>query len=210
LVFYLKDRNGKSWWIWNTLGMSGGWRLEAGKHSHVEFRTSKGTVWFNDPRNFGTLKFVDNEAETLKKINSIGPNHLQMEISDDLFKSRLMLYPKVTLAQSLMSQSLIGGVGNYIKAEALYRAKLSPHRLVETLTDEEFSRLNAAVREVILGSFDNGGASISTYYQIDGSEGKFPFFFMVYGRNVCHNGYQVVTETTLDGRTTHWVPELQN
>lgn len=198
-----------TWWCWNTLGMSGGWRLQSSKHGHVEFQMGDKSVWFTDIRNFGTLKFTNDESATKKKRSSIGPNHLSQTISDELFTERLMKYPNITIAEGLMSQSLIGGIGNYIKAEVLYRARVSPHRLVNTLTEGEFSLLNDACEEVIKSSFLNKGASIRTYYNVDGSVGEFPFFFFVYGRETCINGYQVKRETTSDGRTTHWVPEIQ-
>jgi formamidopyrimidine-DNA glycosylase len=209
IIFEFIGSNGETWWCWNTLGMSGGWRLESTKHSHVEFVLGDKSVWFTDIRNFGTLKFTNDKVSTEKKRKSIGPNHLNQKISDELFEERLKLYPDLTIASSLMSQSLIGGIGNYIKAEVLYRARVSPHRVVDTLTKSEFSALNEACEEVIKSSFMNNGASIRTYYNVDGSVGEFPFFFYVYGRDTCINGFKVIRETTTDGRTTHWVPEIQ-
>ena len=175
LIFCLKDKNEKPWFIWNTLGMSGGWRLEHTKHGHVEVITNQGKFYFTDPRNFGTMRFTDSEELTRRKANGIGPNHLQHDI----------------------------------KAEALYRARLSPHRTVESLSDADFSLLNASVREVIVGSYENRGATIRTYAGLDGESGDFPFFFKVYGRQTCEAGHPVITEGTQDGRTTWWVPQIQ-
>jgi formamidopyrimidine-DNA glycosylase len=209
LIFYLKDKNNKPWFIWNTLVLSGGWRIEHTKHGHVEVVTDRGNFYFTDPRNFGTMRFTDSVELTTRKANGIGPNHLQHEISDELFKTRLMKFPHLTLPAVMMNQNLIGGIGNYIKAEALYRARLSPHRTVESLTDEDFSLLNESVREVIVGSYENRGATIRTYSGLDGESGDFPFFFKVYGRRTCEAGHEVITEGTQDGRTTWWVPQIQ-
>jgi DNA-formamidopyrimidine glycosylase len=209
IVFEFTGKTGKKWWVWNTLGMSGGWRYQHSKHGHVEFKTSDGSVFFTDARNFGTMKFVDSEEETKRKKDSIGPNHLADEISDDLFKSRLMKYKNKTLPEVLMNQGLIGGIGNYIKAEILYRAKLSPNRIVDSLSLQDFTNLNKATKEVVQSSFANRGASIKTYKSMDGEDGDFVFSFKVYGRETCENGYEVVRELTRDGRTTHWVPEIQ-
>ena len=208
IIFKLISKE-KTWWMRNTLGMSGGWKSTSSKHGHVELITDEGSVFFTDARNFGTIAFTDNEDEILRKIRSIGPNHLRDEISDDLFQERLCRLPNVEICSALMNQSLIGGIGNYIKAEILYRSGISPKRLVKDLTVDEFSRLNKSTLEVVRGSFINGGASIRTYSGMDWERGDYPFFFQIYGRSVCHQGYRVVTETTSDGRTTHWVPELQ-
>jgi len=209
IFHFISYVSGKKWWAWNTLGMGGGWRNDRVKHSHVEFKTSAGSVFFTDIRNFGTLKFSGDENETIRKKATIGPNHLEGDISDSLFKERLMKYPKKTLPEVMMDQSLIGGIGNYIKAEALYIAGISPHRLVESLSDEEFSALNVAVRDVIRSSYARRGVTISTYRDIDGEPGDFVFYLRVYGRKVCDNGYPVIRELTKDRRTTHWVPQIQ-
>ena len=198
ILFEFTGKSGKKWWAWNTLGMSGGWRYDHTKHGHVEFKTDE-----------GSMKFIDDEKETNKKKSSMGPNHLANDISDELFKERLMKYPNSTMPEVLMNQALIGGIGNYIKAEVLYRAGVSPHRIVNTITDEEFSKLNAATKDVVIKSFANRGASISTYKGMDGEDGDFVFSFQVYGRNICENGYPVIRETTKEGRTTHWVPQIQ-
>jgi formamidopyrimidine-DNA glycosylase len=201
--------SGKKWWAWNTLGMSGGWRTRHSKHGHVEFKTRSSSVFFTDSRNFGTLKFTDSEEETNKKKRTIGPNHLSDTISDQLFKERLMKYPNKTLPEVLMNQSLIGGIGNYIKSEVLYRAGISPHRLVGSLSDLEFSALNTETCEVVRSSYARRGATISTYKDIDGNGGDFVFYFRVYGRMTCDMGYPIIRETTKDKRMTHWVPQIQ-
>ncbi len=209
IIFEFTGKSGKKWWAWNTLGMSGGWRNDKVKHSHVEFRAKSKSVFFTDVRNFGTLKFTDDIKETDKKKKTIGPNHLSDVISDSLFKERLMKYPDRTMPEVLMNQSLIGGIGNYIKAEVLYIARISPHRLVGTLSDEEFSALNNATRDVVRSSYARRGATISTYKDIDGDDGDFRFYFRVYGRLTCENGFIVIRETTKDKRMTHWVPQIQ-
>lgn len=209
IMFEFTSSTNKKWWCWNTLGMSGGWRTSHTKHGHVEFQTDKGSVWFTDVRNFGTLRFTDNAQLTASKKRGIGPNHLKDSISDELFEERLMKTPNSDICQALMNQSLIGGIGNYIKAEILYRSGISPHRKVTDLSKQEFSKLNNKCRLVIESSFGLGGSSFKNYQGLEGESGEFPFFFQVYGRKTCENGFEVKTEITSDGRVTHWVPELQ-
>jgi formamidopyrimidine-DNA glycosylase len=208
LIFEFTNGTEK-WWMRNTLGMSGGWKSTPSKHGHVEMIYDDGSVFFTDPRNFGTVAFTNNQKAIEGKIRSIGPNHLAQKISDDLFAERIRRFPESDICAALMNQSLIGGIGNYIKAEVLYRSRISPKRKVKEITDEEFSRLNKATEEVVRGSFSKGGATIHSYSGMDWEEGEYPFFFQVYGRDVCEAGFRVVTETTSDGRTTHWVPEIQ-
>ena len=210
IIFKLKSlKSEKDWWIWNTLGMSGGWKQKKSKHGHLEFITTKGSIFFEDIRNFGTFKFTSSLEETNRKLKQLGPDHLSQNIDDSEFKKRLQRKSKFTIAEVLMDQKIISGVGNYIKAEALYIAGISPHRKVESLSDEEFSKLNSAVSDVVRASFNNGGATIKTYTDMKGDSGGFVFHFKVYGRKNCERGFEVIRETTKDKRTTHWVPELQ-
>lgn len=196
--------------IYNTLGMTGSWSLKETKHSRVVFVLSDGSrVYFNDQRNFGTLKMVPGRQELIKKLQSLGPDMLSEQVSDARFSESLMKRPDWSLAEALMDQSLISGVGNYVKAESLYRAQLSPHRQIQTLSPTDLSRLRHAVQTVLQEAYLRGGASIQTYRDFDGNEGEYSQRFFVYNQDQDPNGNKVVREKTADGRTTHWVPAVQ-
>ncbi|NDC39239.1 MAG: hypothetical protein EBZ48_14540 [Proteobacteria bacterium] len=100
--------------------MTGSWSTQETKHSRVVFQMSDGVkVYFNDQRNFGTLKMVPGRQELVKKLQSLGPDMLSEAVSDARFTECLMKRPDWTLAEAVMDQSLISGVGNYVKAESL-------------------------------------------------------------------------------------------
>lgn len=207
LVYWILENNT---FILNTLAMTGGWSADQKKHSRVKFDFEDGTtVFFNDVRNFGTLKIIEGKKRFLDKLSSLGPDMLSEDINDDDFKSRLLLQMDKTLPEVLMNQSIICGVGNYVKAEALYRARLSPHRTVFSLNDDDFSLLNRSIKEVLRAAYKDQGASIRDYKTVDGKEGAASLSFMVYGRKKDPTGNNVIRETTRDGRATHWCPEVQ-
>jgi formamidopyrimidine-DNA glycosylase len=81
--------------------------------------------------------------------------------------------------------------------------------LVGSLSNLEFSALNKATLNVVRSSYARRGATISTYKDIDGDTGNFAFYFRVYGRAICENGFPVIRETTKDKRMTHWVQQIQ-
>lgn len=108
-----------------------------------------------------------------------------------------------------MDQKVISGCGNYIKAEVLYRARLSPHRTVASLSTNDFAVLRQEIIAVMNESYHAKGATIKTYTTTDGDQGHAQFLFRVYGKSVDALGNTVVKEETLDGRTTHWVPNIQ-
>ena len=197
------------WSIWSTLGMSGSWTNDPTKHSRVELVLDDGSIFFTDPRNFGTLKFVRGKRQLIDKLESLGPDLLAEEIDDWKFAERLLKKKNRTVVQALMDQGVVSGVGNYIKAEALYNAKISPHRLISDLGMHEISALNTSVRNVLVESFESGGATIKTYADMGGKIGEFSQRFAVYGQKFDPDGNEVVKEKTKDGRMTHWVPTVQ-
>ena len=205
-IFWLLEGE---WSIWSTLGMAGSWNNSSSKHTRVEFVLNDGSVFFTDPRNFGTLKFVRGKQQLIDKLDSLGPDLLAEEIEDWKFAERLQTKGKKTIAQVLMDQSVMSGIGNYVKAEALYNARISPHRTVDSLDMTELACLNKAVRSVLVESFESGGATIKTYADMNGKIGEFSQRFAVYGQKVDPAGNVVIKEKTKDGRTTHWVPEVQ-
>jgi len=207
LIFWMFNNDR---FLLNTLGMTGSWSTKKEKYSRIRFDFDTGdSVFFNDKRNFGTLKFVVGKWMLKQKLNSLGPDMLSGAVSDELFCERLDKKPYWTIAKALMNQTIVCGVGNYVKAEALYRAKISPHRLVGSLSSEDMSDLNDAVQYVLKTSYTFKGATLRDYRSITGEAGQASRRFLVYGHKEDPAGNAVVKEKTTDGRTTHWVPDVQ-
>lgn len=196
-------------YIWNTLGMSGRWLKKDDGYARIKFNTSKGDFFFCDVRNFGTMHFDRSFKQTEKKVLSLGVDLLVRDVSLLEFKARLMRRAKKSIVAALMDQSVTAGVGNYIKCEALYLSGISPHRQTQSLTDEDLERLLASLKHVMRSSFEAKGHSMSDYVGVDGQVGSYSFRLRVYNRATDPNGRPVKREMTDDGRTTHWVPELQ-
>lgn len=211
----LKD--GTDWYVWCTYGMSGQWTTHSpdDKHFHVRVWTDKHdgsalqALHFRDPRHFGTLKFVNDKKKMQRKLNSLGPDMLAAPPSTIEFGVRLNRRKNKTIAEALMDQSVVSGVGNYIKAESLYLAEISPHRVVDTLTGPEREQLRQQIINVMGASYNTGGATISTYRNPDGTKGGMQRRFAVYNHSTDPMGNPVIREETKDGRTTHWVPLIQ-
>jgi formamidopyrimidine-DNA glycosylase len=195
--------------IWSTLGMTGQWSNAPTKHARVEFKLDEFSIYYNDTRNFGTLKFVQGKVPLIDKLESLGPDLLSEECSDEVFKQRIRMRLSKTITQALMDQGVVSGVGNYIKSDSLWLAKISPHRKVSSLTDDELVRLNRAIRVIMTSSFEHGGATIKTYKNFNGKSGEYGSRFLAYNRAVDEDGNEIIKEKTKDGRTTHWSPERQ-
>ena len=198
-------------YMWNTLGMSGGWRDLRGKHSHFVLRFSDSSeVFFEDVRRFGNISFYADPEEIQKKLNSSGPDMLNSEVQFAEFYSRLAKSPNKNICKAIMDQKVISGVGNYIKSEALYRAGISPHLKICDIPLDGMEKLCEWIKIIIKTSYEQGGATLATYTDMDNNHGDFVFSFHVYRKDKDPLGNRVVHEVTDDGRMTHWVPGIQN
>jgi len=60
-----------------------------------------------------------------------------------------LLRERHTLKRALTDPHLLSGIGNAYGDEILHRAKLSPVRMTDQLSEQEFARLHAATRETL-------------------------------------------------------------
>jgi len=204
------------WVVFNTLGMSGTWlfgNLRSMKGVHFTMEFSDGTqAHYRDNRRFGTFKFfgADTSSEQLEtKLNKIGPDMLNEPVSDELSIERLRKKNHWNVCKAIMNQEVVSGVGNYIKAEALYKSSIHPEAVVSDLTDSEIEDLGRNCIWVIKASYNARGATIRNYKLPNGDTGDYKFEFKVYAQANDPEGYRVRREETADKRTTHWVPEIQ-
>lgn len=211
------------WHMWQTLGLSGGWfhHKKANSGMELQYVDEKDgkpqTLYYDDQRRFGTLKFIqpaDAKFETDAKLKTLGPNILGVagEFTLDIFKARMS---KSTLCLKhvgsvIADQKVLSGVGNYLRAEALYRAKINPFRLVNTLTPTELSALYHAITWTAHESYKAGGASIQHYSDIDDVKGRYEYQMQVYGRKKTPDGLEVKAEKLIgDTQTIYYCPKLQ-
>jgi formamidopyrimidine-DNA glycosylase len=198
-------------WMWNTLGMSGGWRDQQGKHAHFSFELDNGkSVYFDDVRRFGNISFYSDFNEIQNKLKAAGPDLLNEEVGFETFKERIIKRGHKNICQLLMDQKVLSGIGNYIKSESLYRAGINPHLKANEIKEENLRKLWEWSRRIIKTSYDQGGATLATYTDMDGNRGEFVFSFHVYRRETDPLGNPIIHEVTPDGRMTHWVPQIQN
>lgn len=199
------------WAIWNTLGMTGSWSSSQQKHSRAQVHLDDGSsVYFNDIRNFGTLKYVQGKVALQKKLDSIGPDMLSEDVSYKTFIDRMRKKNDRIVTVNLMDQTIVSGVGNYLKSECLYFAGISPTRSCSTISDAELCNLNDTIKAVIRQSYKTGGATIYTFQNFEGEKGQYTSRFAVYNQKTDPNGREVKSFTSPEGRTTFWVPEVQS
>jgi len=203
-----------SWRMWCTYGMSGQWSKKMSPHTAIvlECEDDSGTtttVYFNDQRRFGTIKFVNNKKSHEKKLASLGPDVLGAELTPEIFAKNLLVKPDRPICEALMDQSCVSGIGNYIRAEAMWLARVDPWKPVISMTSREVLSLYESVNSVSKNSYNSGGATIHTYVGVDDSKGEFSSRFAVYARKVDVDGNNVLSKKDSNGRMVHWSSERQ-
>ena len=72
-------------------------------------------------------------------------------------------HPSRELGDALLDQRLVAGIGNLWKAEALWRAQVSPWARLGEVSDEVFERVLAEAARLMRGSLDGGREERSVY-----------------------------------------------
>ena len=212
-------------YMYTTLGMSGNFKLQPSKHTRIAFYFDDDTaVYYNDQRNFGTIKFVFDDKDHQKKLDSIGPDMLNNPCTLSEFLRIARLKPRWTMVKWLMDQSQISGVGNIYKSESLFLAGIRPDKLIEECSDEELEKLYHAVCQILSASYSTGGATIRNYSDLYNNHGQYTRFasnpneivaargghVMVYNQTQDIYGNPVERIKLNDGRTTFWSPAVQH
>lgn len=215
LLYFEFDKNVV---LLNTLGMSGGWFIKDKDHSHatLEYYDPQDPskiykIYYCDVRRFGTFKFID-KKDLRGKLEQIGTDLLAEKISDEDFIKKYRKYNKKMIDSVIHDQKIFSGVGNYLKAEVLYEAKISPYSRIEKIPDDKLKELKKIIQDKIQQSYKLGGASVRNYSDINAKDGAFQTFFKVYGKKTV-NGLDVISEQIgvkgKNGQRTYYVKEVQ-
>ena len=221
LWFELTDDN-ITWYIWNTFNLKGGWSLEDDTHKRAQFNFENDVVaYYYDTLGWGTFKFSKSQEDLRKQLELLSPDFLK----DDNFDLSNITKYKSKIVGVLMDQKKIGsGIGNYLVAEILYHAKISPHRKCNTLTNDEIKQLTYSIKYIIKICYMYGGSKYM--HKLEKELNKLPridyhpnikikksdqkFMFMVYNEKTDPLGNPVKEEKIVGKRTTYWVPNVQH
>ncbi len=192
------------------------WFERALDHLNVEFVMDNDLRgYFYDQLSFGTLKLLETKSELDKKLRELGADMLDETTTFELFKKaiRKSVNKDKAIGNVLVNQKLISGVGNYLRADALWLAKVSPFRKVSELNDIELENIYKSVRALMWGDYAPDEARKKGYIS---SNFKIPHDysreFFVYRQDTDIEGRKVVKEELYEGsqkRFIYWIPEIQ-
>ncbi|MGR8935784.1 MAG: bifunctional DNA-formamidopyrimidine glycosylase/DNA-(apurinic or apyrimidinic site) lyase [Gammaproteobacteria bacterium] len=198
------------------LGMSGSLRIvapnnEAGKHDHVDVLFANGRVLrLTDPRRFGALLWLGEQAQQHPLLRDLGPEPLSAEcIGAWLY--RRSRSKKLAVKQFIMDQKVIVGVGNIYANEALFAAGIRPTVAAGKISSARYEVLADAIRSILAQAIAQGGTTLRDFVGGDGKPGYFQQQLHVYGRAglPCTRCGRLLKEVRLSGRSSVYCGHCQ-
>ncbi|MBM6628326.1 DNA-formamidopyrimidine glycosylase [Mammaliicoccus vitulinus] len=180
------------------------------KHWHVIFELDNGLqLIYTDIRRFGELRALD-ELTEYPSVLKIAPEPFVQEAYEyylDKITSKKFINKPIKVG--ILDHTVIAGCGNIYACEALLRAGVLPTRTVKDLSQEERKIVFDEVVNVLQEGIDNGGSSISDYYNADGEKGTMQDKHNIYGKKVCGQCGGPVEQKVIATRNTHYCPNCQ-
>lgn len=197
------------WTLIVKLGMVGWFFTERDRpevmHGNVEFQFENDSLYFSDFRNFGTLTFTDDAALVTDEMRRLAPDILDENLTFDSISNRIeaIRHLEVSIEDALMDQTLLfSGIGNIIKSELLYDAKIAPGRKLCDLTNSEWRKIYQSSRRISLKVFN--------YLNKHGFDlEKYHILHKIYNMEEDPYGNKIISHISKTGRRTYWVPVVQ-
>jgi endonuclease-8 len=202
--------------------MSGSWHLyrpgEAWQRPPHQMRIRIDTdVWVAVAFNVPVAEFLrSGDLPRNRALSSLGPDFLSSDFDRDEALRRLATAGARSIADVLLDQRVVAGIGNVFKSEVLFLSGIHPDRRADQLTDAQRAVIvDAAVPLMRSNTGAGASAEIVTYRglrrttrQAHGAENLW-----VYGRRgapcrKCSAPIESVRRG-IDSRTTYWCPHCQ-
>lgn len=141
-------------------------------------------------------------------LQRIGPDVLDMHVTPQQVQARLLSerFRRRRLSGLLLDQAFLAGLGNYLRAEILWHAALSPQHTAVTLDEGQRTKLSDALLSLPRLSYHTRGTVDDNHHH-----GAL-FRFKVFDREgePCERCGQAIVRTMLSSRPFFWCPHCQH
>jgi endonuclease VIII len=154
--------------------------------------------------------------ERTRPIRNLGPDPLSADFRAGDAVARIVSRTGMDIADALLDQSAIAGIGNVYKSEILFAGRIHPFAKVDALTATDIERLVAiAVKFMRANAAEGTPAAIETYRGLRRTTGRNDpgARLWVYGRagRPCRRCGTAISRAKqgLHARSTYWCPRCQ-
>ena len=195
------SRLGLTGW-WYSQGNAPTWRKPTVNVSFAFAGKQHSTLFYSDQLSYGTLTFTKDPS---KDLDELAPDIMDSNTTLALFSKRVAeivtKYPSMPLEELLVDQKrVVSGIGNYLKSEIMYSAKISPTRHIHDVSDIEWKHIFKESKRISAAMTKALGSKKENAYEDQ---------MAVYGKKQDMRGNEVVTYKNKAGRTVYWVPSIQ-
>jgi len=195
--------------------MNGSWHLyrpgEKWRKRFFEMRIIIETdAWVAVAFNVPVAEMHDSRSlERQDDLLNIGPDFLGETFDWDEAKRRIRAKPDEDIADVLLNQRVVSGIGNEYKSELLFMTAISPFAKVCDLSDEQLDRILKTSRKVMQANIAKRSPARITTFSLDPSAAQY-----VYGRGgkPCRKCGTPVSyaKQGKDARGTYWCARCQS
>ncbi|MBO67128.1 MAG: DNA-formamidopyrimidine glycosylase [Acidiferrobacteraceae bacterium] len=198
------------------LGMSGRLKiLDCGvkpeRHDHVDLVFSSGKMLrFNDPRRFGSIRWLDGNPLDSAELSHLGP-----EPFDEKFTGKMLFEVSrgrsITIKSFIMDGRVVAGIGNIYANEALFRSGIFPGRQAGRIALRRYRLLVPNIQAVLTEAIEAGGTTLRDYMAATGQPGYFEQSLQVYNREgqSCIRCDGIIRKQIISQRATYYCGDCQ-
>lgn len=211
IVFTFKNGS----YLLSFLGLEGSWfksndDIELNNLVLFKMKVNDFFLYYKDTRHFGSIEYIL-DYETLcqrldKGIDILnGENKIedwQRVINEAIKRHRIPLQ----VCEFLLEQRYILGIGNYLRAEIIYAARINPFKTVNELTLNEIEQIAKFSTIEIQRAYEGRGASLRTYKDFSGQEGNYKT--RIYGHSISPDGFPIQRVKDRNNRTLWYCREI--
>ena len=146
----------------------------------------------------------------------LGPDILDPNVTYGSIASRLLAKPFLNrpLHSILMDQAFMAGVGNYLRSEILFQARLSPKLRPKQLETVALESLAHAILDISRRSYESKGTTLSPRMRVEiqsKQPGRARNRFYVFGRDgkSCYLCNDTIGRHEMGGRRLYWCVNCQ-
>jgi formamidopyrimidine-DNA glycosylase len=169
-------------------------------------------LFLRDETRFSRVRLLNTE-ELEERLSTLGPEPLEQEFRENGAKylRETLSSRRAQIKPLLLDQKVVSGIGNIYVDEILYDARLHPRRKANTLSNEEWKELHAAILKNLAAGVEHRGTTVRLYKDVLNRTGEHQNYLRVFekhGKPCPDCGGKVVREK-VGGRPTHFCPSCQ-
>lgn len=202
-MIYLEFSN--DWFLVSNLGLTGEWEYVSGEMNNndgnVIFDFGKGgKLLYHDTMSYGQFRIFNDRQIMKSLIDKLGVDVLTKDITMSEFREILSKKKNLNkpIVEVISDQSNFAGIGNYLRSEILYAAKINPFMKTEDILNDahDMKSLKKWVFNLPRKSYRKNG---SGNYVTDGE-----MKFAIYKQKFDPNGNKVQSKK-FKNQTVYWV-----